>query len=110
MKDKVLCSEQFKFPGQKIKMLRQRLGYNQRELAYKANMSPSALNRIESGHSIQPRKIVSIADILGCHPRELDFSPPSSEDNVKTNINLMKKMFPNWKDIVREASKEINKV
>lgn len=97
----------FKIPGEKIRALRKNLGYNQREFAFKVNMSPSALNRIESGQSIQPRRIVAISDVLGIHPRELDFSPRAEKESVKDTVSLIKKMFPNWKEIAKEFVNQI---
>ncbi len=99
--------ENFKIPGEKIRALRKNLGYNQREFAFKVNMSASALNRIESGQSIQPRRIVAISDVLGIHPRELDFSSQAEKVTLSDNISLIKKMFPNWKEIAKEFIKEV---
>lgn len=97
----------FKIPGEKIRLLRKKMGYNQREFAYKVNMSPSALNRIESGQSIQPRRIVAISEVLGIHPRELDFSPKYEKESISNHISMIKKMVPNWREVAKELIKEI---
>ncbi len=99
--------DNFKIPGEKIRALRKNLGYNQREFAFKVNMSASALNRIESGQSIQPRRIVAISDVLGIHPRELDFSTTPEKDSISSNISMIKKLCPNWKEIAKELIKEV---
>ena len=95
----------FTVPGQKIRALRKKLGYNQRDFAHKVNMSASALNRIESGQSIQPRRIVEISELLGIHPRELNFNKEIQKTETKDNISFIQKMFPNWKELVSEMSK-----
>ncbi len=98
----------FTIPGQKIRALRKQLGYNQRDFAYKANMSPSALNRIESGQSIQPRRIVEISELLGIHPKELSFNKITPKDEAADNLSFIKKMFPNgWKEIIKKGFMEL---
>lgn len=98
----------FSIPGQKIKALRKKMGYNQRDFAYKANMSPSALNRIESGQNIQPRRIVEISELLGIHPRELNFNHKVANDDISDNVSFIKKMFPNhFKDIAKAIIKDM---
>ncbi len=90
-------------PGEIIKRFRLEKGISQKAFAEKANMSQSALHRIEVGN------LVVISDLLGLHPRELDFSGIKPKESVYDNIKIMKKMFPfTWQEIIKEASKELN--
>lgn len=97
----------YNIPGQKIRALRKTMGYNQREFAQKVNMSAAGLCKIENGVNVHPRKIVEISELLGIHPKELNFFNPSTPDIVCENVNLIKKMFPNWKEVCKELIKEL---
>jgi len=95
-------------PGEIIKRFRLEKGISQKAFAEKANMSQSALHRIEVGKNFRPRNLVVISDLLGLHPRELDFSGIKPKESVYDNIKIMKKMFPfTWQEIIKEASKEL---
>lgn len=98
----------FSVPGEKIRVLRQKLGINQRDFAWMAKMSPSALNRIESGQNVHPRNIVEISELLGIHPRELSFNKKDVNDDIEDDVLFIKRMFPNkWKQIGKEIIKEM---
>ena len=108
---KEVAKRYFKCPGEKIRRLRESLGISQSQFAQQVQMSPSALCRLEKGHNIHSRKIVDIAEILGIHPRELNFSPSSdsfqsNKKEVENNLTMFKKLFPSqWKDISLAALK-----
>ena len=53
--------------GERLVLLRRRHGWTQPELAYRAKIGITTLNRVENGHtSLTMEKVVALAKALGC--------------------------------------------
>lgn len=100
-------SVRFRFAGELIKHTRQKMGLSQKFVAYKANMTPSGLSKVESGKNLLPRNVFQLSDVLKIDPRVLaSFNSRPVNNDVKT-LDDFKKEFPNWKDLLKEGIKEI---
>lgn len=98
----------FRCPGDVIKYTRIKLGLSQKYVASEADMSASALCKIEAGKRMNPRNVIQLSDVLKLRPHDLigfDKKQPSISDSV----TKMKEMFPSmWKDIAKELIKGLN--
>jgi len=102
-----LTTKDYSFPGQFLKAARESKGLSQREAAFKAGMSPSALCRLESGERMLPRNLLELTDILGVNPRELKKYIPKKKE--LSSLEMLKKSFPNnWERVLKDCMKEIN--
>lgn len=58
--------------GQAVSRLRKEKGFSQQQLGSMVGMSQQAIDRLESGRTGHPRKIVQLARVLGVSPDELE--------------------------------------
>jgi transcriptional regulator with XRE-family HTH domain len=98
----------FRNPGELIKYTRKNLGISQRALAHKVKMSPSALSKIESGHTIMPRKAIQISVFLKINPSDLISFDIDKPKTLSKSTEQIKKMFPDWREAAKELIKELN--
>lgn len=71
--------------GKRIAAARKRRGWTQLQLSYEANVSPSTVQRWESGRLPPVRELMRLADVLGVQAEE--FIEPSEEDQP-TSVQL----------------------
>lgn len=66
--------------GQRIAVARNRKGLTQLDLAYKASVSPSSIQRWEAGRLPPVRELIRIAGLLEIDPEELVETAPAPTD------------------------------
>lgn len=103
----VPSASSFRCAGDIIKYTRIKLGFSQRYVASKADMSPSALCKIESGKRMQPRNVMQLSDVLKLTPQDL-LSFHKKQLSPAENFQKMKELFPHdWKSILKEGIKDL---
>lgn len=96
--------------GKAIKRLRIERDLSQQELGRRVNLSQSAIANIENEVCLQSRKGVSIAKALGVTTESLykrdnsELSTAKSGKDYSGRFNLMREIFPDWKDILQNVS------
>ena len=85
--------------GGRIKKLREIKGWSQRELADKVNLTKTAIHKIESNKTIHTTKLASFCRVFDVDARNLDTVEEQSLSRKESLISLVKKTFPNWKEI-----------
>jgi len=68
--------------GARIKDARNRRGWTQLAFALEADVSPSTVQRWESGQLPPVRELMRIAELLEVEPEQLVEAPPTGEDQL----------------------------
>jgi transcriptional regulator with XRE-family HTH domain len=100
-----VCDESFQSltMGKKIKTLRINKGWTVSYLARIANMSQSAISRIENDECKHTRKIITFAKIFDVRAELLDNADEdvtSLSPEAKKKFELLKQVFPDWQEII----------
>lgn len=74
--------------GERVRAARERLGWSQRELAEKVQMSQQGLAEIELGNSNRPRKIYELSKVLGVSLSYLALGIADKNDPFPTEEGL----------------------
>lgn len=71
-----------KLIGKRIAQARERKGWTQLAMALEANVSPSTVQRWESGKLPPVRELMRISELLGVEPEQLVEVEPTQDDQI----------------------------
>ena len=96
--------------GVLIRRQREAIGMSQRQLAIRANMSPGAINRIESGDIDQPspKRLAVLADVLGVGLSEA-YAAASQRDEREVLPAMTPYLRKEYADMPPEAHRDIER-
>ncbi len=76
--------------AERLRIKRKEVGWTQEQLAQKVGSSQAVIQKIENGKSLRPRKIDSIAEVLGTTPAWLMFGDDGTSSLDREAIELAK--------------------
>ncbi len=76
--------------AERLRIKRKEVGWTQEQLAQKVGSSQAVIQKIENGKSLRPRKIDSIAEVLGTTPAWLMFGDDGTNSLDREAIELAK--------------------
>ena len=76
--------------AERLRIKRKEVGWTQEQLAQKAGSSQAVIQKIENGKSLRPRKIDSVAMVLGTTPAWLMFGDDTTSTLDRDAIELAK--------------------
>ena len=76
--------------AERLRIKRKEVGWTQEQLAQKVGSSQAVIQKIENGKSLRPRKINSIASVLGTTPAWLMFGDDGNGSLDREALELAK--------------------
>ncbi len=92
--------------AERLRVVRQGTGWTQKQLAHKAGTTQAAIQKIESGRSLHPRRLDAIARALGVAPEWLLYGSESIEILDKETIEValaFSRLDEPYRSALREA-------